>query len=97
NHFLDSEIFQLSIVLRVLCFEHGDESAGTRDVYPLQSGVEFHYVGARWHGKVCDRFVSVERKDRECSVSAAEKKCTVMLRIQCHAMIELATFHGITC
>src|SRR5205823_2693865 len=78
-----------------LCLKHRNKSTGTSDIDSAQAGIKFHNVGACRHWKVRDRFVSVYTKDRKRSIPTAEDECTMMFRINGHAMIELAAIHGI--
>src|SRR5262249_13679913 len=96
NHFLYWKIFQFLVEIRALRLEHGDEPTGTSNVDSPQAWVKLHNIRTGRHRKVCDRFVSIECEHGECPVSAAEKKCAVMFRIDSHSVIKLAAIHRIS-
>src|ERR1051326_4684376 len=92
HHFLHRKVFKLSIVVCIVLVEHGNEPAGARGVDASQASIKLHYIGSSRKGKVCNCLMGIQSKDCKRLGPIAQKKCSMMFRVQCHAVVVTASF-----
>lgn len=96
DHLLHREVLQLPIVVCVRFLNDLDEATGTGGIDSSQAWVEFHNVGSCRQRELRDRLVSVQSKDSERFGSPAQKKCPMLLGVDCHSVVVTAAFDGIS-
>src|SRR5260370_38213744 len=84
------EIFDLRVMVRIVLMKHGDGTAVTGDINPVEARIELDDVRSVRHRKKSDRFVFVEVENRHQIVFFTRQKRAVMLRVKAHAVVSLA-------
>jgi len=90
NLFLNGDIFELPVMVRVVHLKDGNRPARTRHVNSLESWIDLDYVGSSRHGQKGDGLILIEIENRHELVSFTGKKSTVMFRVKRHAVVSFA-------
>ena len=75
----------------VLFLDHGNEPAGAGGVGASEAGIVFDDIGALRQREVTDGLMGIQSETSEGGVSAAQQECAMMLGIDSHAMVVLAS------
>src|SRR6266853_3881761 len=84
------EFFDLRVMVRIVLMKHGDRTAVTGDINPVEARIELDDVRSVHHRKKGDGFVFVEIENRHQIIFFTGQKSPVMLRVKTHAVVSLA-------
>src|SRR5438132_14284540 len=93
---LDGEVFQFTVVVWIILMEDGNSAAVTRDIDAPETGIEFDDIRSVRKREKGDWCVLVKVDDGHQVVLFAGEKCAMMLWVQRHSVISVASPNGIS-